>query len=294
MTFCKIAWTLTAAIWSLLPPQTQDAAQSLRVDSKRLQSRIEELAESAAAGSQGVNRLAFSQADVQGRSLVASWMRQAGLQVRTDPAGNLIGHRPGSQPGLPPILIGSHIDSVPQAGKYDGTVGVIAAIECAQLLEEHGIRTRHPLEVIVFTDEEGSMLGSRALAGDLSEGILQMATQSGKTVAQGLQEVGGDPQRLSEAVRGPQQVRAYLEMHIEQGGVLESEGADIGVVEGIVGIAWWDVTVEGFANHAGTTPMDRRSDALLAAARMIVAINQAVKSFPGRQVGTVGRIRAEP
>ncbi len=266
----------------------------VRVDSQRIERRIQELSRFGTTPEGGVSRVAFSEADIQGRQYIMSLMRQAALEVRIDEAGNILGRRQGSDPDLPPILFGSHIDSVPKGGNYDGDVGVIGAIECAQVLEENGIVTRHPLEVVVFADEEGGLVGSRALIGELSAEALDVVSHSGKTIGQGIRDIGGDPDRLDRVLRRTGDIRAFLELHIEQGAVLDTQGIDIGIVEGIVGIKWWDVTLEGFANHAGTTPMDRRQDSLLAAARLITAVNRVVTDVPGRQVGTVGRIRAEP
>lgn len=274
--------------------QREAPYRHLRVNARRIEQRILQLAEFGKNPEGGVSRLAFSEADIQGRQYIMSLMRQAGLRVHIDAAGNIIGRREGRDPHLPPIMFGSHIDSVPHGGNYDGDVGVIAAIECVQVLQEHGIVTRHPLEVIVFSDEEGGLVGSRALIGDLGPEALQVVSQSGKTIREGIRAIGGDPDRLEEVVRHKGDIAAFIELHIEQGSVLDSRGIDIGVVEGIVGINWWEVTIEGFANHAGTTPMNDRRDALLAAAHLIIAVNRVVTSVPGRQVGTVGRIRAEP
>jgi N-carbamoyl-L-amino-acid hydrolase len=191
-------------------------------------------------------------------------------------------------------MFGSHIDSVPQGGNYDGDVGVIAAIECVEILNQHDFATLHPLEVIVFSDEEGSMLGSWALAGGLSPRVLQVVSQSGKTIREGLRAIGGDPDDLAGAAYAEGEIAAFVELHVEQGSVLYDEGIQIGVVEGIVGIHWWEITIDGSANHAGTTPMNKRRDAMVAAARLTLEINEIVTQTPGRQVGTVGRIRAEP
>jgi N-carbamoyl-L-amino-acid hydrolase len=266
----------------------------LRVTPRRMEERLTALAEMGKNPDGGVSRVAFSEADRQGRQYIISLMRGAGLEVRIDPAGNIIGRREGREPTLPVILFGSHIDSVPRGGNYDGTVGVIGAIECIEVLKENGITTRHPLEVVVFSDEEGGLVGSRAMVGELTPETLEVVSHSGKTIREGIRFIGGDPDRLSQARRHKGEIEAYLELHIEQGARLETEKVQIGVVEGIVGINWWNVTVEGFANHAGTTPMDRRQDALLAAAHLIIAVNRVVTSVPGRQVGTVGRISAEP
>ena len=179
-------------------------------------------------------------------------------------------------------------------GNYDGDVGSLSAIELAQTLKEKQIMLRHPLEVIIFQNEEGGTIGSQALGEGLDEKRLNLVSQSGKTIREGTRVVGGNPDQLAAARRQPGSVAGYFELHIEQGGTLEREKIDIGVVEGIVGILHSDVTIEGFANHAGTTPMDQRRDALLSAARFIEKVNQIVTSVPGRQVGTVGWIKVEP
>ena len=269
-------------------------AQAPRVNRERVLARLDALALVGRTPEGGVSRVAFSEADIAGREHILKLMKTAGLAVRIDPAGNLIGRREGSVGGLGPIVLGSHADTVPNGGKYDGALGVVAALECADVLRETGLATRHPLEVVIFADEEGGLIGSRAMAGALDEKDLAAATQSGKSVREGIAAAGGDPARLGAAARRPGEIAAYLEVHIEQGGVLVSRSIPVGVVEGIVGIARWDVTVEGFANHAGTTPMDARRDALLAAARFILAVNRIVTAEPGRQVGTVGRLRVEP
>jgi N-carbamoyl-L-amino-acid hydrolase len=183
---------------------------------------------------------------------------------------------------------------VPGGGNYDGDVGVLGAIEVAQVLKEHGVRLQHPLEVVDFADEEGGTVGSFAMIGHLQPAALELMTHSGKTIGEGIRAIGGDPDRLAEAARKPGDLKAYVELHIEQGAILDESDIDIGVVEGIVGIRWWDVTIEGVANHAGTTPMNRRRDSMLSAAELTLAVNRVATSTPGRQVATVGRIRAEP
>ena len=265
-----------------------------RADPRRLEARVLALGRFGANPEGGVSRVAFSAADIAGRDYVASLMKAAGLRVRVDAAGNLLGRREGREPGLPTILFGSHIDSVPGGGNYDGDVGVLGALECIELLNAASLVTRHPLEVVVFSDEEGGLVGSRAVAGGLTPDALEIVSHSGLSVRDGIRAIGGDPDRLASARRVGPELRAFLELHIEQGGVLDEKGFDIGVVEGIVGINWWDVSIEGVANHAGTTPMDRRQDALLAAAQFVLGVNRVVTSVPGRQVGTVGRITATP
>ena len=267
---------------------------TLRVNGKRIMDHILALSEFGKNPQGGVSRVAYSDADKQGREYVLGLMRNAKLNVTVDAAGNLIGRRAGTDGSLAPLLIGSHIDSVPEGGNYDGVVGSIGAIEVAQTLVENNVVTRHPLEVVIFQNEEGGLIGSRAMDGELTEKELDLVSRSGKTIREGIKFIGGDPAKLGDVRRRKGAIAGYLELHIEQGGILENEKINIGVVEGIVGINWWDVTIEGFANHAGTTAMNNRQDALLAAAKFIEAVNRVVTSVPGRQVGTVGRISALP
>ena len=269
-------------------------AQDFSADPDRIEERIQALGRFGENAAGGVSRLAFSDADLAGREYIKGLMQQAGLQVRVDTAGNIIGRREGSESDLAPIMFGSHIDSVPGGGNYDGDVGVIGAIEVAQLLHERGIVTKHPIEIVSFTDEEGGLTGSRGMIGKLGEGTLGVMSHSGMTIREGIARVGGDPDRLELAVRKPGDIAAFIELHIEQGAILHEEGVNIGVVQGIVGIRWWDVSIEGFANHAGTTPMNRRWDAMVSAAELTLAINRVARELPGRQVATVGKIEALP
>ena len=265
-----------------------------RTNGARLVSHLQALSEFGKNPQGGVSRVAFTDADRAGHQYVMGLMRQAGLEVSIDAAGNIVGTRPGSDTLLRPIVIGSHIDSVPEGGNYDGDVGSLGAIEVAQVLHEQHLTLRHPLQVIVFADEEGTMVGSSAIGHGLDGARLDTVSQSGKTVRDGLVLLGGDPSRISETKRPPNSISAYIELHIEQGGVLERQHTQIGVVDGIVGILDSEVTIQGMANHAGTTPMDQRHDALLAAARFIEKFNELVTSTQGRQVGTVGWIKAQP
>jgi N-carbamoyl-L-amino-acid hydrolase len=267
---------------------------ALRVNGRRIMDHILALAEFGKNPQGGASRVAYSEADKQGREYVLSLMRAARLDVTIDAAGNLIGRRTGSVTGLAPLLIGSHVDTVPEGGNYDGVVGSLGAIEVAQTLAENNVTTRHPLEVVIFQNEEGGLIGSRAMDGELTEKELDLVSRSGKTIRDGIKFIGGDPAKLAGVRRRKGEIAAYLELHIEQGGILDTEKINIGVVEGIVGINWWDVTIEGVAKHAGTTAMNNRQDALLAAAKFIEAVNRVVTTVPGRQVGTVGRINALP
>jgi beta-ureidopropionase / N-carbamoyl-L-amino-acid hydrolase len=270
------------------------ASPAPRVQGARIVAHLEALAEFGKNPQGGVSRIAYSEADRAGRQYVRELMQAAGLEVTVDTAGNLVGSRAGADAALKPIVIGSHVDSVPEGGNYDGDVGSLSAIEVAQVLNEQHVTLRHPLQVIVFENEEGVMLGSSALGSGIDAARLASVSQSGKTVRDGVRFLGGDPDRLAQARRPPGSIEAYVELHIEQGAVLEQEHVQIGVVEGIVGILDAEVTVVGFANHAGTTPMSQRHDALLSAARFVEAVNRVVTRSPGRQVGTVGWIKAEP
>jgi beta-ureidopropionase / N-carbamoyl-L-amino-acid hydrolase len=260
----------------------------------RLNEHLKALSAFGANPQGGVSRVAYSDADLAGRAYVMQLMRAAGLEVRVDFAGNIFGRRAGTNASLKPIVFGSHIDSVPDGGNFDGTVGSLSAIEVAQALAEQKIATRHPLEVVVWANEEGGLYGSRAVSGQLTAAELSNRAWSGKTIEEGMAFLGGSPSRVTEVRRQRGDIATYLELHIEQGGTLEREALNIGVVEGIVGIWRWQVTVAGFQNHAGTTPMDQRHDALLSAARFVDMVNRVVRAEPGRQVATVGQIQAFP
>ncbi len=275
-------------------PAARSAQPPLRANGERVVQHLMALSEFGKNPQGGVSRVAYTDADRAGREYVMGLMRDAGLKVSIDTAGNLVGERAGTDIKLKPIVIGSHIDSVPEGGNYDGDVGSLSAVELAQTLNEHHIAMRHPLQVIIFENEEGIMLGSTAIGRGLDTARLNSVSQSGKTVRDGVRFLGGDPERIAESKRVPGSIEAYIELHIEQGGVLDQEHLQIGVVEGIVGIEDAEVTVEGIANHAGTTPMNQRHDAMLAAARFVEMLNRVVTGIPGRQVGTVGWIKAQP
>lgn len=283
-----------AAASGAMNPRALLGASQVDVNGERLNRHLTELGRFGANPSGGVTRLAYTDPNREALAAVAQWMREARLEPAVDYAGNLIGRRAGRDRTLRPIVFGSHIDSVPEGGNYDGNVGSMAAIEVAHTLAERGVALRHPIEVAIWSNEEGGLYGSRAVSGQLEPAELDHLSRSGKTIRDGITFLGGDPAKLIEVRRRPGDITAYLEMHIEQGGILHATGTNIGIVEGIVGIQHWDVTVTGFANHAGTTPMDQRRDALLAAARFVDAVERIVRSVPGRQVGTVGRIQAWP
>jgi len=285
--------SLASSVAFLSLPRWQPQS-TLRVNGPRIAEHLVALSQFGKNPQGGVSRVAYSEADRQGREYVMGLMRAADLDVKVDAAGNLVGRRGGSDRALKPLAMGSHIDSVPEGGNYDGDVGSFSAIEIAQTLAEKGVTTRRSLEVIVFADEEGGTIGSHALSAEVTAKQLDLVSNSGKTIREGIKFIGGDADKLATARRKRGDLAAYLELHIEQGGVLDTEKINIGVVEGIVGITHWEVRIDGFANHAGTTPMNQRHDAMLAAARFIDAVNRVVTSIPGRQVGTIGKIQAWP
>ena len=264
------------------------------VNGPRLHQWLREMSRFGAREDGGVDRVAFSDANIEGRAYVRSLMEGAGLDVRVDLVGNILGRLEGTIPGLPPLMVGSHIDSVPAGGNYDGPLGTLGALEGVRTLQDVGVRPRHPVDVVVFVNEEGGKTGSRVMAGEFRTQELELESASGFTIGEGIRRLGGDPERLADARVKPGEVAGFLELHVEQGAVLERGGVQVGVVEGIVGIRRWDAIVHGAANHAGTTPMDQRRDALLGAARLVDAVNRVVNSIQGSQVATVGRILARP
>ena len=290
---------LTAASpWAADAQTAAPSGPSRHINAQRLQGNLEKLSEFGHNPEGGVTRLGFSQTELDARTYVIGLMKEAGLQVRTDAAGNIFGHRAGTAQ-LPTLLFGSHIDSVPHGGNFDGAVGSLGAIEVIRALNEGHLTTRHPLEVVIWTNEEGphfgiSALGSGVAAGALGPEILDRKDEEGLTVADWLRRYGQDPSRLTEARIPRGSLAAIVELHIEQGPQLYETKVQIGVVQGIVGLRRWKCVATGFANHAGTTPMNRRKDALAAAAKELLAVRDVVRAEPGRQVGTVGYIKAEP
>jgi N-carbamoyl-L-amino-acid hydrolase len=293
----------TAAIGPVVL-STRAFAQNLpaRVDAAALRERIEALSRfgrpSGGTFADGVSRVAYSDADVAGRRYVFDLMRAAGLEPRVDAAGNIFGRRRGTDGSLPQILFGSHIDSVPNGGNFDGDLGSLAALGVLEALAAARLRTRHPLEMVVWANEEGvafslGLGGSRIVAGDLKPSDMEQVW-NGMTRADAIRRIDGDPSRITDAIRPRGAHHCYLELHIEQGGTLERENIPVGVVEGIVAIDRYEVVVTGFANHAGTTVMGDRQDALLAASHLTIAVREVVNSEPGRQVGTVGRLEVTP
>ncbi len=282
------------AVLALIAAIAARAAPPTEVDGARLNETMAAMKTFGGTPDGGSVRVAYSEENRQALEYLAELMTPAGLETHIDVAGNLIGRRDGREQGLAPIVAGSHVDTVPNGGHYDGIVGVMAAVEVARTLHDAGHTLRHPLQIVVWSNEEGGKTGSRSINGSVERRELGLPSLGDRTLGDGMRFLGGDPERLDENAREPGAIAGYVELHVEQGAILDREGVDIGVVDGIVGIKRWNVTVEGFANHAGTTPMDQRRDAMYAAARLITAIRDIVTAEPGRQVGTVGRLEALP
>ncbi len=270
---------------------------TLQVNRDRLMASIAQLADIGALPNGGVQRVAFSEADCLARELMQRWMREADMQVRVDPAGNLIGRYPGrlgqSDQPVAALATGSHIDTVPNGGHYDGAYGVLAGLEVARTLRNRQQVLDHPLEVIVFADEERTMVGCKALSGNLSHDAEVYRSAEGESIETCLARVGGDWSRRAFARLTTADIAAFVELHVEQGPVLETAQKEIGVVTGVVGQRRYIFTVEGQASHAGTTPMPLRQDALVAASRLVLAVH-ALGNQPGDQVATVGQLEVSP
>ena len=271
----------------------------MRIDQHRLQRDLEELGQIGYVEGRGVTRLALTEEDLQGRQWLIAKMQEAGMQVRVDAAANVIGRLPAPGEGAQVLAIGSHLDTVPQGGRFDGALGVLAGLECARVLNENGVSLPWDLEVINFTDEEGhhyaGTFGSRAMVGErLTEEMRGQKVEGVPTLTEDLNRVGLDPGRIGEARRDPGEIRAYLELHVEQGNRMESGGIDLAPVTGIVGIYRYVVTVFGMANHAGTTPMASRSDALVAAAPVFHLLPEWTRARTEGMVATIGQVTVEP
>jgi len=267
----------------------------VRINRKRLEESMEALGRIGATAKGGLNRVALTDDDRRGRDLLVRWMREAGLTVTVDQMGNIFGQRAGGD-GRPPVLMGSHADSVPTGGKYDGQLGVLCALETIRTLNDRKIETRHPVAMAIFTNEEGArfqpaMIGSGVMAGKIPlEDAYNARDRDGLRLGDELERIG----YLGPEPCIPRPLRAYLELHIEQGPILEEERLPVGVVEGIVAIAWSRVTLTGVQDHAGPTPMRIRHDALVAAADIIRGVREVPRKIGGDMVSTVGRLDVTP
>ena len=267
--------------------------EELRVDAVRLLRSLNELGMiGRRQGLKGVTRLALSEEDCEARDLLVSWMEEEGLKVSVDPIGNIFGVREGANPALKPVIMGSHIDTVIDAGIYDGAYGVLGALEVIKRINEEGIETRHPVGVGCFTNEEGvrfqpDMMGSLVKSGGYPlEKAYARKDDDGVTVKEALKGIG-------YLGKGDAKPEAYFELHVEQGPILHRRGFQIGVVEGVQGIAWWRMALRGEANHAGTTPLDMRRDAMAGAAELYGGLLEYVAA-KGNALCTMGRLRLEP
>lgn len=268
---------------------------SVDIDLERLRRTLEAVNSVAVTEEGGVNRVALTDADRAGRDLLADWMREIDLEVRTDDLGTMYGRREGTEP-VPPVAFGSHLDSVPNGGRFDGALGVLAGLEVMRVVHDQDIQTRHPLELVNFTNEEGvrfepAMMASGVLAGQFApEYVYSRKDRAGLTFSDELERIGyrgAAEHRLRDAA-------AFLELHVEQGPVLEAEDYPVGIVEGIQGITWMETTFTGQADHAGPTPMSLRQDAMVAAARLIASVQEMARRIGDPAVATVGRIEAQP
>ena len=281
-------------LFSLFISSLFSQTPSHTVSKKRLLENLKKLSEFGINKNNGNDRVAYSDFDIQAREHIIEYLKNLGLKVEVDYAANIIARKEGANKKLKPIIFGSHIDAVPNGGHYDGPLGVIGGIEALETILDSKIITSHPLELIIFTNEEGGVFGSRALAGKLSDDALEVKTASGFTNGEGVDRLGGNQNRIFEVAKSSNDYHAFIELHIEQGNILNKNNIDIGVVTGIVGLKWWDVTITGFANHAGTTPMDERKDPMITAADFILLVKSIITNVPGSQVGTVGKIEAYP
>jgi len=270
------------------------ANNPLRVDHKRLNNNFIILSKISSVEFGNLSRVAYTDADIDGRKYVMQLMKSAGMDVYIDEGGNIIGRLKGKDNDLPPIAIGSHIDSVPEGGSYDGNVGSLSAIEVAHTIWENNYILNHPLIVVIFQNEEGGLFGSKIMTTGLTNEELGLRSSSGFTIKEGIKRIGGNLNKLQDAKLKRNEWTAYVELHIEQGAFLYDENLEIGIVEGIVGIKQWEVVINGFANHAGTTPMDKRNDALYAASLYVQSVHEVGKNTPGNQVATVGMIKPFP
>jgi N-carbamoyl-L-amino-acid hydrolase len=268
--------------------------RTLRVNGERLWQSLMELARIGATARGGVRRLTLTEVDREARDLFARWVREAGLELRVDAIGNMFARRAGADPAAAPVAMGSHLDSQPSGGKFDGAYGVMAGLEVLRTLNDAGVRTRAPLEVVSWTNEEGSrftpvMMGSGVFAGVFPLAhVLGQRDVDNTTVQEALQSI--DYAGAAPAHR----LGAYFEAHIEQGPVLDDTKTTIGVVQGALGQRWFDCVIVGQDAHAGPTPMELRKDALLAASRVVLEVNRIARAFPDYARGTVGYLQVKP
>jgi len=272
----------------------------VKINASRLQQHFEAMSLIGKIGETGICRPTMTPLEKQGFELAASWMKEAGMQTHIDNFGNLIGRLEGKNPALPVLMMGSHLDSQPYGGRFDGVAGVLCAIEAVTTLTENKVIPERSIEVISFADEEGwrfnkGLFGSRGILGKLEEGELDRKDKDGITRAQALKDFGCDITKFKESEYKPGSIFCYLELHIEQGPVLDVTNKPIGIVTGISGPLWQTLKLKGMAGHAGSVPMHLRKDALVGAAEIIIALNEIATQIPGAPtVGTVGTLNVFP
>lgn len=272
----------------------------MNTSTQRIQKDIETLGQFTATPGEGMTRFTFSKEYDQSRQYIKAQMEQAGLQVREDALGDIIGLLPGTDPTLAPVMIGSHFDSVKNGGCFDGPAGVVIALEIARTLNEQGIKPRRPIEFCALIEEEGGRFGgglfaSRGITGKLKASDLEtLKDENGISIAQAMQTYGFDPANYKDAVRRPGDIFAFLEMHIEQGPILEDANIDLGIVSHIVGLTEFLVEITGRPDHAGTTPMNMRADALTAAGQVLAALPLIAHQAGMGTVTTVGKLQVLP
>jgi beta-ureidopropionase / N-carbamoyl-L-amino-acid hydrolase len=270
--------------------------QQKGINIERLKSRLEQMSSIGQTANGGITRLALSKEDKIARELLIEWMQDIGLQTRYDDIGNIYGRLEGSNKQAPAVLTGSHIDTVPNGGKFDGTLGLLAGLEVIESIIEQNIELNHPLEIVAFTNEEGArftpqMLGSGVITNEFSkEFVYQQKDLKGYLFKNELQELGF----LGLESNRAKNIKAFLEFHIEQGPILEAENTPVGIVEGVSGFAWMEVIINGQSNHSGTTPMHMREDSLVTAATIVKEIHEYAKGKNDGSLVTVGRIQAIP
>lgn len=276
------------------------AGNTLSAQTERIRKDLETMAAFTASPGRGMTRYSFSEEDRKTREYIRARMEEAGLSTFEDAAANLFGRRAGNRADAPAIMIGSHFDSVKNGGNFDGLAGVVIGLEIARVLHDNGIETECPLEFAAIVEEEGArfgsgLYGSRAMAGSLSrEQLDAFKDRDGISMAEALRAFGFDPDRIAEAVRPKGSLKAFIELHIEQGPILEAEDLDVGIVKTIVGITLQEVEILGRPDHAGTTPMDMRANALLAASEAALFLDRAARDAGEGTVGTIGRVEVFP
>ncbi|MDG5787903.1 Zn-dependent hydrolase [Evansella sp. AB-P1] len=270
-----------------------------RINQKRLWNTLMELAKIGASPNkkEGITRLSLSLEDLEAREYLINLMKESDLHVHVDPIGNIIGSLAGTNENAPAVIVGSHIDTVFQGGIFDGSLGVLGAIEAVRTIKESGIKLTHPIDVVSFTDEEGSRfgtgyIGSKGMTGELTEDYFTLKDDKGLSYQEAFLQANLNPTNYKDAVRNGNEMKAYIEMHIEQGKVLEENNLAVGIVTDIQGPIWLEVTLIGSADHAGATPMDMRRDASLCMAEILLEIEKIAKHYEG--VGTVGKLKIEP